>query len=89
MEQKAIQLGAVLLTLAFLLRLAGTRGNEEIGRTLLLLSSGRMVTQIAAPETQPEETRQEDPADRPQPFRCLERVRKRWCRSMPPGRWIP
>ncbi len=63
MEQKAIQLGAVLLTLAFLLRLAGTRGNEEIGRTLLLLSSGRMVTQTAAPETQPEETRQEDPAE--------------------------
>ena len=44
MEQKAIQLGAVLLSLAFLLRLAGTRGNEEIGRTLLFLSSGRMVT---------------------------------------------
>ena len=63
MEQKAIQLGAVLLTLAFLLRLAGTRGNEEMGRTLLLLSSGRMVTQAAAPEAQTEETRQEDPAE--------------------------
>lgn len=63
MEQKAIQLGAVLLTLAFLLRLAGTRGNEEIGRTLLLLSSGRMVTQAAAPEAQTEETRQKDPAE--------------------------
>jgi stage II sporulation protein P len=63
MEQKAIQVGAVLLTLAFLLRLAGTRGNEEMGRTLLLLSSGRMVTQAAAPEAQTEETRQEDPAE--------------------------
>ena len=63
MEQKAIQLGAVLLTLAFLLRLAGTRGNEEMGRTLLFLSSGRMVTQAAAPEAQTEETRQEDPAE--------------------------
>ena len=63
MEQKAIQLGAVLLTLAFLLRLAGTRGNEEMGRTLLLLSSGRMVIQAAAPEAQTEETRQEDPAE--------------------------
>ena len=63
MEQKAIQLGAVLLTLAFLLRLAGTRGNEEMGRTLLLLSSGRMVIQAAAPEAQTEETRQEDPVE--------------------------
>ncbi|MBQ5865549.1 MAG: stage II sporulation protein P [Oscillospiraceae bacterium] len=63
MEQKAIQLGAVLLTLAFLLRIAGTRGNEEMGRTLLLLSSGRMVTQAAAPEPQPEEIRQDDPTE--------------------------
>ena len=50
MEQKAIHLGAILLTLALLLRIAGTRGKEEIGRTLLFLSSGRMVTQTAAPE---------------------------------------
>ena len=63
MEQKAIQLGAVLLTLAFLLRLAGTRGNEEIGRTLLFLSSGRMVTQTADPAPDPEENREEEPAD--------------------------
>ena len=55
MEDKALQVGAVVLTLALLLRLGGTwdRGQEELGRTLLFLSSGRLVTENLPPETEP------------------------------------
>ena len=52
MEQKAIQMGAAVLALALLLRLAGTweGGKEELGRTLLLFSSGRLVTETVPPQ---------------------------------------
>jgi len=52
MEQKALQVGATVLALALLLRLGGTweRGQEELGRTLLFLSTGRMVTETVPPE---------------------------------------
>lgn len=55
MEEKALQVGAAVLALALLLRLAGTweRGKEEIGRTLLFLSSGRLATETLPPETEP------------------------------------
>ena len=54
MEDKALQVGAAVLTLALLLRLGGTwsRGQEELGRTLLFLSSGRLVTETLPPETE-------------------------------------
>ena len=63
MEQKAIQLGAVLLSLALLLRLGSTMEKEELGRTLLFISSGRMVAPAAAPEQEeaPEETIPDEP----------------------------
>ena len=55
MEEKALQVGAAVLTLALLLRLgsAWSRGKEELGRTLLFLSSGRLVTETLPPETEP------------------------------------
>lgn len=55
MEEKALQVGATVLALALLLRLAGTweRGKEELGRTLLFLSSGRLVTETVPAETEP------------------------------------
>ena len=54
MEDKALQVGAAVLTLALLLRLGGTwsRGQEELGRTLLFLSSGRLVTETLPSETE-------------------------------------
>lgn len=54
MEQKALQVGAAVLALALLLRLADTEGkhSQELGKTLLLLSTGRMVTETVAPETE-------------------------------------
>ena len=58
MEQKVLQLGAAMLTLALLLRLAATweAGRQEIGKTLLFFSTGRLVTETYPPkeETQPE-----------------------------------
>ncbi len=64
MEQKAIHMGMVVLSLALLLRLAGNWDNSarEVGNTLLFLSTGRMVTATPTeatteppyPETQPE-----------------------------------
>ena len=56
MEQRALQVGTAVLTLALLLRLAGNwgAGKEELGRTLLFLSSGRMITEMQQP--QPQET---------------------------------
>lgn len=60
MEEKALQVGAAVLALALFLRLAGTweGGAEEMGRTLLFLSSGRLVSQQTAWEApaQEEET---------------------------------
>ena len=61
MEQKALQVGAAVLALALLLRLGGSweGGKTEIGRTLLLLSTGRMVAETVPPEalsvTEPEQ----------------------------------
>ena len=54
MEQKALQVGATVLVLALLLRLGGTweRGQEELGRTLLFLSTGRLVTETIPPEVE-------------------------------------
>ena len=54
MEEKALQVGAAVLTLALILRLGGAwdRGQEELGRTLLFLSSGRLVTETVPPETE-------------------------------------
>ena len=55
MEERALQVGATVLALALMLRLAATweRGREELGRTLLFLSSGRLVTETLPPETEP------------------------------------
>ena len=52
MEQKALQIGAATLALALLLRLAGTweAGRLELGKTLLLFSTGRFVTETLPPE---------------------------------------
>ena len=54
MEQKALQGGATVLVLALLLRLGGSweRGQEELGRTLLFLSTGRLVTETIPPEVE-------------------------------------
>ena len=72
MEQKVIQLGAAMLTLALLLRLAAAweAGRQEIGRTLLFFSTGRLVTETRPPveETRPEpeeETLPTEPEDTP------------------------
>ncbi len=58
MEQKAIQVGAAVLTLALLLRLgsAWENGRKELGRTLMFFSSGRLVTETIPVETQPPPT---------------------------------
>ena len=52
MEQKALQVGATVLALALLLRL-GLRSEQasmEMGKTLIFLSSGRMVLETMPPE---------------------------------------
>ena len=50
MEQKAIHMGMLVLSLALLLRLAGNWDNSawEVGNTLLFLSTGRMATERPA-----------------------------------------
>lgn len=55
MEQKAIQVGAAVLTLALLLRLGGAweNGRKELGRTLMFFSSGRLVTETIPVQTEP------------------------------------
>ena len=66
MEQKALQVGATVLALALLLRLALTneRASREMGKTLLFLSTGRMVVETLPPgETETPETR---PAETPE-----------------------
>ena len=62
MEQKALQVGTAVLLLALLLRLFGTweGGRDEIGRSLLFFSSGRMVTEIRPPETEATEAATEE-----------------------------
>ena len=52
MEHKTLQLGTLAVALALILRLAGAgeAGLQEVGSTLLFLSSGRLVTpQVSAP----------------------------------------
>ena len=58
MEQRALRIGAAVLALALLLRLGGTRENlnEQVGKGLIFLSSGRMVTETVAAEETPRET---------------------------------
>ena len=66
MEQKALQVGAAVLTLGLLLRLIGTweAGREEVGRTLLFFSSGRLVTETLPPETEADaEPAAEEPSE--------------------------
>ena len=55
MEQKALQAGAAALALALLLRLGSTgeTTSREIARTLVFLSSGRLVAETIPLETEP------------------------------------
>ena len=57
MEQKVLQVCMTVLVVALLVRIAGTWEKEDVARTLLFISSGRMVTQelIQAPEKETEE----------------------------------
>ena len=65
MEDKALQVSATVLALALLLRLGSTweRGKEEMGRTLLFLSSGRLVTETVPPETEAHTEPAEEPVE--------------------------
>ena len=58
MEQKALRIGAAVLALALLLRLGGTRENltEQVGKGLIFLSSGRMVSETIATVQPAQET---------------------------------
>ena len=51
MEQKALQVGTVVILLALLLRLAGTRQDlaMEAGRALVFFGTGRLVTETESP----------------------------------------
>ena len=64
MEQKALQVAMTVLVFALLLRLAGAWEKEDVARTLLFISSGRMVTQepVTEPEKMPEPEAEEDTA---------------------------
>lgn len=67
MEQKALQVGATVLALALLLRLVGTneKATREMGKTLIFLSSGRMVLETVPPEeTESQETQPTEAAER-------------------------
>jgi stage II sporulation protein P len=57
MEQKVLQVCMTVLVVALLVRIAGTWEKEDVARTLLFISSGRMVTQelIQAPEKETED----------------------------------
>ena len=57
MEQKVLQVCMTVLVVALLVRIAGTWEKEDVARTLLFISSGRMVTQelIQEPEKETEE----------------------------------
>lgn len=52
MEQRALQIGAAALALALLLRLAATweNGKQELSKTLLFFSTGRLITETVSPE---------------------------------------
>ena len=54
MEQKAIQVGTAVLIFALLLRFTGTweGAQKEVGRTLLFLSTGRLVTEELPVQTE-------------------------------------
>ena len=54
MEQKALQAGLTVLIFALLLRLAGAWERDDLAKTLLFISSGRIVTQELV--TEPEKT---------------------------------
>ena len=58
MEQKALRVGAAVLILALLLRLGGTREDlhEQVGKGLIFVSSGRLVTETAPAEQETQET---------------------------------
>ena len=55
MEQKALQIGATVLALVFLLRLGTSTdiGRRELARTLVLFSTGRMLTEPISPSEEP------------------------------------
>ena len=55
MEQKVLQVCMTVLVVALLVRIAGTWEKEDVARTLLFISSGRMVTQELTPEKETEE----------------------------------
>ena len=57
MEQKVLQVCMTVLVVALLVRIAGTWEKEDVARTLLFISSGRMVTQelIQTPEEETED----------------------------------
>jgi len=55
MEQKVLQVCMTVLVVALLVRMAGAWEKDEVARTLLLISSGRMVTQELTPEKETEE----------------------------------
>lgn len=59
MEQKAFQVGMTVLVFALLLRMAGAWEKEDVAKTLLFISSGRMVTQELATEPREESTEPE------------------------------
>ena len=61
MEQKALQIGMTVLAFALLLRLAGAWEKEDLAKTLLFISSGRMVTQEPAPQEQVSEEWEQPP----------------------------
>ena len=65
MEQKALQVGTVVLLLAVLLRLAGTRQNlkQEAAQTLLLLSSARLPVQTQPTDPTEAETESTEPVE--------------------------
>ena len=66
MEQKALQVGATVLALALLLRLAGSseKASLEMGKTLIFLSSGRMVLETLPPaETESMESQSAEAAE--------------------------
>ena len=55
MEQKVLQVCMTVLVVALLVRMAGAWEKEDVARTLLFISSGRMVTQELTPEKETEE----------------------------------
>ena len=62
MEQRALQIGAAALALALLLRLTATweKGRQELSKTLLFFSTGRLVTETVSTE---QETVWEQPVE--------------------------